>query len=335
MYEPWRDDFTAFDAFIESLGPKPTPEHTLDRIKPCGHYEPGNLRWADKQTQTENRRAFGGYKRGSPVFHGKTRTPIYTLWRVVKERLRRGGPAYAGIKLHPAWEHDFPEFERFILSLGPKPTPQHTLDRIEPTGHYEPGNLRWADKKTQSENRRNNKRRQLATKSVVAVGEKHGMLTVLALVVERRHRVTWYCARVQCECGTEKTVYQEQLLNGRTRSCGCHRQRNLLLARVAVQKPIEANGKSQSMYAWARELGVSPQVIWQRINRWGWAPARAVTTRLKEGPLVEIDGESLTRAEWSKRHGVPVRVIWNRLRKGWDPSEAVKAQVRSWGQNRG
>jgi lambda repressor-like predicted transcriptional regulator len=157
------------------------------------------------------------------------------------------------------------------------------------------------------------------------------MFTVEELLIERRHGVTWYCARVRCDCGTVKVVYQKQLLNGRTLSCGCFKNRNLLLARIAVQKPIEANGRSQSMYAWARELGVSPQVIWQRINTQGWDPARAATTPLRQDPLVEVNGERLTIAEWSKRYGVSARVIWNRLRKGWKPAEAVTTPVRAWG----
>ena len=334
MHEAWVEDFLAFDAFVESLGPKPTPEHTLDRKNPSGHYEPGNLRWADKKTQSENRRTERrSYDRGDPIKHGRTGTPIYILWRAIKERLVRL-PSYAGIRMHEGWAHNFPAFEAYIESLGPKPTPQHTLDRIESTGHYEPGNLRWADKKTQSENRRNNKHRQLLTKSLVAVGEKYGMLTVLALVVERRHGVTWYCAEVRCECGTVKTVYQKQLVSGRTRSCGCFKNRNLRLGHKALEKPIEANGRTMSMAAWARETGISTQVIWQRIHGCGWEPARAVTEPLREGPRVQVNGENLTLVEWATRHGVSRDVISNRLAKGWDPFEAVTTPVRAWGLNR-
>lgn len=331
MHAPWINDVVAFAEFVESLGPRPTPQHTLDRIDPTGHYEPGNLRWADKKTQSENRNYPDHVAqpeiRGA---HGRTNTPLHRHWRSIKYRIQNDR-VYEHVKMHAPWLNDFLAFEAYIESLGPKPTPQHTLDRIEPDGHYEPGNLRWADKTTQSENRRNNKHRQLLTKSIVAVGEKHGMLTVEELLIERRHGVTWYCARVRCDCGTVKVVYQKQLLTGRTRSCGCFKNRNLLLARIAVQKPIEANGRVQSMYAWARELGVSPQVIWQRINVHGWDPARAVTTPVRQDPLVEVNGERLTIAEWSKRHGVSARVIWNRLRKGWKPAEAVSVPVRAWG----
>lgn len=46
----------SYEAFASDMGPKPTPGHTLDRVDPCGNYEPANCRWADKYTQAENKR---------------------------------------------------------------------------------------------------------------------------------------------------------------------------------------------------------------------------------------------------------------------------------------
>jgi hypothetical protein len=44
-----------FKNFIADMGPRPLGK-TLDRINPQGHYEPTNCRWADAETQTQNRR---------------------------------------------------------------------------------------------------------------------------------------------------------------------------------------------------------------------------------------------------------------------------------------
>ncbi|MDD1677763.1 MAG: hypothetical protein LUO93_01080 [Methanomicrobiales archaeon] len=330
MHPEWVDDFPAFDAFIETLGPKPTPKHTLDRMDASGNYAPGNLRWADKSTQSANRRPFDVAKN---LFggdrHGKSGTPAYRLWCGVKYRIANE-KSYVGIKMHGPWIDDFEAFEAYIESLGPKPTPEHTLDRINPAGDYAPGNLRWADKTLQSENRRNNMRDNLEVNSIVKVDEKYDMLTVLELVVFNKYGQNWYGAKVRCDCGNEKVVYQKQLLSPKTKSCGCYKNKNLLLGHEALEKPIEANGESMSMTAWAEKLGCSKQVIWNRINKLGWDPARAVTEPAKER-LIEVDGVSMTPASWARKTGVPANVITKRIDKhGWAPALAVSTPTRAY-----
>ena len=53
-------------------------------------------------------------------------------------------------------EFRFATFWDFFEEVGPRPA-GHTLDRIDVDGHYEPGNVRWADPVIQARNRTNNR----------------------------------------------------------------------------------------------------------------------------------------------------------------------------------
>lgn len=48
----WRQSLAAFAAHV---GPRPSPEHSIDRIDNSKGYEPGNVRWATVQAQKANR----------------------------------------------------------------------------------------------------------------------------------------------------------------------------------------------------------------------------------------------------------------------------------------
>jgi hypothetical protein len=49
-------NFKSFEEFIDCIGVKPSPKHTLDRIHTDGNYEKGNVRWATQKQQVLNQR---------------------------------------------------------------------------------------------------------------------------------------------------------------------------------------------------------------------------------------------------------------------------------------
>lgn len=89
--------------------------------------------------------------------HGKSYGSEYHAWSQAKHRcFNKKATNYKdyggrGITMAPEWVDDF---AAFLHHIGMKPTPNHTLDRINNSGNYEPGNVRWATLSEQQRNRR-------------------------------------------------------------------------------------------------------------------------------------------------------------------------------------
>lgn len=92
--------------------------------------------------------------------HGMWQARMYKIWIGMKSRCYC--PTYTnyryyggrGITVCPEWKDDFAQFYK---DVGEPPTPKHSMDRINNDGNYEPGNVRWATKEEQMNNRRNNR----------------------------------------------------------------------------------------------------------------------------------------------------------------------------------
>ena len=97
--------------------------------------------------------------------HGRARdgatTKEYHAWRDAIDRCTRpGNPAFKryggrGIAICDRWRNDF---TAFLADVGFAPSPDHSIDRINVDGNYEPGNVVWSTRKQQARNRRSNRR---------------------------------------------------------------------------------------------------------------------------------------------------------------------------------
>jgi len=91
--------------------------------------------------------------------HGEPGGPgheLYQAWATMKSRCHnpRHYDFYLygarGIEVCPRWRGSF---QAFLMDVGARP-PGYTLDRIDNSKGYEPGNVRWATRSQQMQNRR-------------------------------------------------------------------------------------------------------------------------------------------------------------------------------------
>lgn len=93
--------------------------------------------------------------KGAHRIHGMRNSPEYSSWRSMKARClderNKDFPRYGarGIMIAPAW---ISSFETFYSDIGPRP-PGTSLDRIDNSKGYEPGNVQWATAPQQQRNR--------------------------------------------------------------------------------------------------------------------------------------------------------------------------------------
>ena len=88
--------------------------------------------------------------------HGRTGSPEHRSFTGMHQRCsgQSERAVYKNIEVCERWNWAT-GFENFLTDMGPKPTPRHSLDRIDNAKGYEPDNCRWATPNQQARNRHN------------------------------------------------------------------------------------------------------------------------------------------------------------------------------------
>lgn len=174
---------------------------------------------------------------GSNRSHGKINTPEYKAWGGMKARCYNeniknfGDYGGRGIVVCDRWLNSF---ENFYKDMGDRPTPKHSIDRIENDRGYSKENCRWATRKEQCENRRSN-----------IFIEKDGIrLTVSQWAVKLNIEAATIHARVKRGISVEQQLETVNL----------------------CEKYYEYNGTKLSVTEWINQLGIGKTTFYRNLK---------------------------------------------------------------------
>ena len=171
----------------------------------------------------------------------RTYTPTRNSWHAMLQRCRNPHRNIyymkRGISVCERWR----VYANFLEDMGERP-PGTTLDRIDNDGNYEPGNCRWATPTVQANNKTTNR--------------------VIEFQGRRQTLSQW---------ADEFKIDPKKLTKWLGRKDLNDAMLNAMFGFHGVSTPprmFSHGGKTQSLKAWAREIGIASKSLRERLNMW-------------------------------------------------------------------
>lgn len=231
---------------------------------------------------------------------GISKHPLYPVWRrMIYRCYAKSGPRYAewggrGIRVDDLFLENF---YAFVDEIGPRPTPAHSIDRIDNAGNYAPGNIRWSLPREQT----------LNSSQVV-------MLT--------------YNGKTQClkdwadELGFSYKCITKRWQSGKTV------EEILLPPSKKPDKTPEPrgwvdNGKWLSIEEVSKKYSLPKKTLVRRYEH-GWDLERSITQNIRQTVFVELNGETLPfKVACAKLKLSPTTIVHRMKQQGMTFEEAI------------
>lgn len=186
-----------------------------------------------------------GIKHAWKVTHGGSYTAEYRAWHGMISRCNDiNNPDYGqrGISVCERWRNSFPEF---LIDMGNRPSPEHSVERKDVNGNYEPGNCVWATDKDQMRNRRD-------TNYVMFHGERRKLVELAE------------------EQGLQVVTVRARLARGKS-------PEEAFGTPVTHAHRIVYRGVSERISVLAKRFGLHRHTVKKRIEK-GWTVEKALET---------------------------------------------------------
>ncbi len=274
---------------------------------------------------------------------GHDATKEYRAWSGMKRRcLDPTNHAYAdyggrGITVCDRWQ-GADGFAHFLADLGPAPTPNHTLERVDNDGPYSPENCVWLPQAKQTSNRRNNVRIEYAGRTLTAA-EWARETGLKETTIRGRLAIGWEPARTLTTPMSTRADRVEQPPRRRLYRiyCGiktrCGNPKAASFARYGARGITVCERWRESFEAFVADVGLppSPAHSLDRVdNDRGYEPGNvrwATRTEQSNNQRNNVNlthgGRTMSLTAWAREVGLSRIALAGRLARGWAVDRAL------------
>lgn len=274
--------------------------------------------------------------------------PEYSAWSSMLNRCSENSKhkdyRERGIQVCERWQ----TFKTFFEDMGPRPSSDHSLDRIDVNGNYEPANCRWATRKEQARNTR-------TTLWVTYEGRTLSLAEWAETTGIPRHNLV---NRLKAGLPLDQ-VFTKGRLRRRARTNTPHKYHGVshlpdygawkgALSRCTnPQHPAWRNYGGRGItvceawydfHTFQRDIGPHPGTGYSldRIDvnkgyepgNCRWATREGQANNRRGNHRLTLEGRTQTLTQWCIERQIPVERVRSRLRLGWSVEEAFGVTPR-------